>query len=74
MLRFEDGQAEWAAQYERDLALTLQDEEGSFQIECLIFEVQDQQIRALLKHGSFDIAERLLRYIQRQKGCLAAIA
>ncbi|UNW09196.1 MULTISPECIES: alpha/beta fold hydrolase [Acinetobacter] len=74
LLRFEDGEAERAAQYERDLALTLEDEEGSFQIECLIFEVQDQQIRALLKHGSFDIAERLLRYIQRQKGCLAAIA
>lgn len=56
-----------AAQYPRDLALHLEDEEGSFQIECLIFETEQNEIRALFKHGSFDIAERLLRFIQRQK-------
>ena len=56
-----------AAQYPRDLALHLEDEEGSFQIECLIFETGQNEIRALFKHGSFDIAERLLRFIQRQK-------
>lgn len=56
-----------AAQYPRDLALHLEDEEGSFQIECLIFETEQKEIRALFKHGSFDIAERLLRFIQRQK-------
>ncbi len=56
-----------AAQYPRDLALHLEDEEGPFQIECLIFETGQNEIRALFKHGSFDIAERLLRFIQRQK-------
>ncbi len=59
-----------AAQFERDMALELQDEEGSFSIECLIFESQGQQLRALFKHGSFEVAERLLRYVERQKsGC-----
>lgn len=56
-----------AAQFERDMALELQDEEGSFGIECLIFESQGQQLRALFKHGSFEVAERLLRYVERQK-------
>ena len=56
-----------AAQFERDMALELQDEEGSFSIECLIFESQGQQLRALFKHGSFEVAERLLRYVERQK-------
>lgn len=49
------------------MALELQDEEGSFGIECLIFESQGQQLRALFKHGSFEVAERLLRYVERQK-------
>ncbi len=56
-----------AAQFERDMALQLQDEEGSFSIECLIFESEGSQLRALFKHGSFDVAERLLRYVARQK-------
>ena len=51
----------------RDLALNLKDDEGEFAIECLIFETSDQGIRALFKHGCFDNADRLLRFIERQK-------
>ena len=68
LLDFENAAlAAQAAQFERDMALELQDEEGSFGIECLIFESQGQQLRALFKHGSFEVAERLLRYVERQK-------
>ena len=68
LLNFENAAlAAQAAQFERDMALELQDEEGSFGIECLIFESQGQQLRALFKHGSFEVAERLLRYVERQK-------
>ena len=49
------------------MALHLEDDEGQFKIECLIFAVDSIQIRALFKHGSFEVAERLLRYVQRQK-------
>ena len=67
LLDFENAAlAAQAAQFERDMALELQDEEGSFGIECLIFESQGQQLRALFKHGSFEVAERLLRYVERQ--------
>lgn len=68
LLNFENAAlAAQAAQFERDMALELQDEEGSFSIECLIFESEGSQLRALFKHGSFDVAERLLRYVARQK-------
>ena len=68
LLDFENAAlAAQAAQFERDMALELQDEEGSFSIECLIFESNEQQLRALFKHGSFEVAERLLRYVERQK-------
>ena len=68
LLDFENAAlAAQAAQFERDMALELQDEEGSFSIECLIFESQGQQLRALFKHGSFEVAERLLRCVERQK-------
>ncbi|MBL8322860.1 MAG: alpha/beta hydrolase, partial [Acinetobacter sp.] len=63
----EAGRAQLAAQHPRDLALHLADEEGGFKIECLIFENSAHQLRALFKHGSFDVAERLLRFVQRQK-------
>lgn len=63
----EAGRAQLAAQHPRDLALHLADEEGSFKIECLIFENSAHQLRALFKHGSFELAERLLRFVQRQK-------
>ena len=68
LLDFENAAlAAQAAQFERDMALELQDEEDSFSIECLIFESQGQQLRALFKHGSFEVAERLLRCVERQK-------
>jgi len=38
-----------------------------FQIECLIFEAEQQGIRALFKHGSFELAERLLHFIACQQ-------
>ncbi|CAM4212380.1 alpha/beta fold hydrolase [Acinetobacter pragensis] len=59
--------AQQAVQYPRDLALHLQDEEGEFAIECLIFESSDSQLRALFKHGSFEVAERLLNFVKWQK-------
>ena len=55
-----------AEQYPRDLALHLEDELGSFKIECLIFEREGDQIRALFKHGSFEVAERLFNFVQAQ--------
>ena len=67
LLDVPEGMADVAAQYPRDLALHLEDDEGEFKIECLIFETANQQIRALFKHGSFDVAERLLRFVARQK-------
>ena len=51
----------------RDMALVLHDDLGEFRIECLIFEMQDHTIRALFKHGDFQIAERLNHYIEYQK-------
>lgn len=51
----------------RDMALVLHDDLGEFRIECLIFEMQDHTIRALFKHGNFQIADRLLHYIEYQK-------
>ncbi|MGS0707300.1 alpha/beta fold hydrolase [Acinetobacter sp. ANC 3781] len=67
LLEFAEGLTVKAEQYPRDLALHLEDDEGQFKIECLIFAVDSTQIRALFKHGSFEVAERLLRYVQRQK-------
>lgn len=73
LLEFTPGLAEKAEQYPRDLALHLEDEEGQFKIECLIFEVHSTRVRALFKHGSFDVAERLLRYVQRQKAVMTVL-
>ena len=67
LLELDAEQAAHGAAYPRDMALHLEDEAGEFQIECLIFEQDDTQLRALFKHGSFDVAERLLRFIQVQK-------
>ena len=50
----------------RDLALTQSDDEGEFAIECLIFETAETGVRALFKHGCFENADRLLRFITRQ--------
>ena len=73
LLEFTEGLTVQAEQYPRDLALHLEDEEGQFKIECLIFDVGSTQIRALFKHGSFEVAERLMRYIQRQKEAVAVL-
>lgn len=59
-------QLDFVNDHPRDLALHLEDEEGSFAIECLIFESTAQGIRALFKHGSFELADRLSRFIARQ--------
>jgi pimeloyl-ACP methyl ester carboxylesterase len=53
-------------QHSRDLALHLGDAEGEFKIECLMFEAENNQVRALFKHGSFDVAERLLGFVKEQ--------
>ena len=53
-------------QHPRDLALHLSDENGEFKVECLIFEANEQGIRALFKHGYFDVADRLLKFINQQ--------
>lgn len=60
-------QLDFVNDHPRDLALHLEDEEGGFAIECLIFESTAQGIRALFKHGSFELADRLSRFIARQK-------
>lgn len=60
-------QLDFVNDHPRDLALHLEDEEGGFAIECLIFESTEQGIRALFKHGSFELADRLSRFIARQK-------
>ena len=59
-------QLKFVQQHPRDLALHLEDEEGQFKIECLIFDATEQGLRIIFKHGSFEIAERLTRFIQRQ--------
>ena len=67
-LKMDDvSQLDFVNDHPRDLALHLEDEEGTFAIECLIFESTEQGIRALFKHGSFELADRLSRFITRQK-------
>lgn len=65
MLSAED--AAFAEENTRDLALILNDEQGDFAIECLIFERNENNIRALFKHGSFENADRLLKFIAAEK-------
>lgn len=55
------------ARYARDMSLHLEDAEGQFSIECLIFEMKSHQLRILFKHGSFDVADRFLSYLAQQK-------
>ncbi|MDR2248854.1 alpha/beta hydrolase [Acinetobacter sp.] len=67
-LKLDDvAQLDFVNEHPRDLALHLEDEEGAFSIECLIFESTEQGIRALFKHGSFELADRLSRFIACQK-------
>ncbi|AWL30022.1 alpha/beta hydrolase [Acinetobacter defluvii] len=61
-----------AAEHTRDLALILNDEQGDFAIECLIFETGKNHIRALFKHGSFENADRLLKFIAAERAILDA--
>lgn len=59
-LKLDDvAQLEFVNEHPRDLALHLEDEEGAFSIECLIFEATEQGVRALFKHGSFELVDRL---------------
>ena len=53
--------------YARDLQLIFVDQAGEFAVECLLFEQQGSKLRALFKHGSFEISERLLNYIAQEK-------
>lgn len=62
----EPSDLQFIQQHPRNLSLHLQDEEGEFTIECLIFDVTEQGIRALFKHGNFEVADRLLRFLARQ--------
>ena len=49
----------------RDMTLLLTDADGEeLAIECLIFEVQGQCVRALFKHGNFENAARLLTLLK----------
>ena len=64
---------EYINQHARDLALHLEDEEGEFKVECLIFEATDQGVRALFKHGYFEVADRLLKFITHQKNHIAEV-
>ena len=62
--------AQFAQQHTRDLALILNDEQGEFAIECLIFETGENHVRALFKHGSFENADRLLKFIAAERAML----
>lgn len=53
--------------YARDLQLVLEDQAGEFAVECLLFEQQGSKLRALFKHGSFEVSERLLNFIAHEK-------
>ena len=64
---------EYINQHARDLALHLEDEEGELKVECLIFEATDQGVRALFKHGYFEVADRLLKFITHQKNHIAEV-
>ncbi|MDQ9872887.1 alpha/beta hydrolase, partial [Acinetobacter baumannii] len=59
-LKLDDvSQLEFLNELPRDLALLLEDEEGAFSFECLIFDATEQGVRDLFKHGSFELSDRL---------------
>ena len=60
-------QLDFVSQHPRDVALHWADADGEFKIECLTFETSEQGLRILFKHGSFELAERLLQFIEQQK-------
>ena len=63
----EPNKTQEVGRYSRDMSLHLRDEQGEFTIECLIFEMKQNRLRILFKLGSFDVADRLLQYLQTQK-------
>ncbi len=65
-------QLDFVRQHARDLALHLSDAEGEFKVECLIFDAEQQGVRALFKHGYFEVADRLLKFIQQRTKTAAA--
>lgn len=67
MFKVDTAQLEYINQHPRDLAVHLHDEEGDFSVECLIFEATEHGVRALFKHGSFEVADRLLKFIATEK-------
>lgn len=60
-----------AMRHPRDLALQLHDADGQFGIECLMFQQDVHGIRALFKHGSFALAERLLAFVNHEQAIQA---
>lgn len=67
LLKASSDDLDFIHQHSRDLALHLTDEAGEFKVECLIFEANEQGVRALFKHGYFDVADRLLKFIASEK-------
>lgn len=67
-------QMTWIEHNVRDLSLHLQDKDGDFQVECLIFETSEHQLRALFKHGCFEVADRLLKFIQNQSANIVELS
>ncbi len=51
----------------RDLSLHFTDQDGEFKVECLIFDVNSHEVRLIFKHGSFEVADRLLKFVEYQK-------
>lgn len=60
-------------QYPRDLSLHFYDENGEFLVECLIFEADAKGLRVLFKHGSFEVSERLFKYLANANTQLEAV-
>lgn len=67
LLKTDESYLDFINQNTRDLALHLRDEEGDFKVECLIFETSEQGVRALFKHGCFEVADRLFHFIAQEK-------
>ena len=51
----------------RSFAIEFEDEQGHFAVECLMFDFIGNEVRALFKHGYFEVADRLLQFIDTYK-------
>ena len=60
-------QLDYIDQNAKEFSIQLKDEQGEFGVNCLVFECVKNEIRVLFKHGNFEIAERLLNFIESQK-------